>query len=138
MKPNYTDMGLGCTMGKQLRKEVERQLIEDAKYYGLIQKEYRFDWSNSCVEGRCTDYLDGSLDRFSGIYIYDENDRLTFDGWMDFVHEEDFFAVYWLYLDRYQDGHEISVKNDKSMPWYIYRQIPESFRKEYKKSMIVV
>ncbi|WP_156075142.1 hypothetical protein [Paenibacillus wulumuqiensis] len=41
MKPNYTDMGLSCTMGKQLRKEVERQLIEDAKYYGLIQKEYK-------------------------------------------------------------------------------------------------
>ncbi|MCR8656711.1 hypothetical protein [Paenibacillus endoradicis] len=61
-------------MGPKLRKEVELQSVRDLSYYHIFNKEFRFDWSESCIEGKCMYYLDGSIDRFSGFTIFDAED----------------------------------------------------------------
>lgn len=53
MKPNYSNYGLSISMGKLLRKEVETQLLKDLRKYGIDNKRLNFDWSDSCIEGRC-------------------------------------------------------------------------------------
>ncbi|GIP17487.1 hypothetical protein J40TS1_31290 [Paenibacillus montaniterrae] len=80
IKPNYHDMGLSSCMGEKLRKEVEGQLIRDLNHYF---------------------YLDGSLDNFSGILLFNKDDQLVADGWMDFVYikEQNRLIVYWKFLD---------------------------------------
>ncbi len=98
-------MGLAITMGPKLKIYVERQLLNDLNYYHKFTGKLRFDWSNSCVEGKCMDYLDGSLDRFSGIMVYKVEDQLVCDGWMDFMYVEDRdqLIVYWHFLDIFID-----------------------------------
>jgi len=115
------DMGLAITMGPRLKTEVEKQLLKDLKHYHEFTGDLRFDWSNSCIEGKCMDYLDGSLDRFSGIEIYNAMDQLVCEGWMEFlyVEERDQMIVYWGLLDIYIDGTKVEKKSDVGMPEHI-------------------
>lgn len=85
-------------MGPKLRALVEKQLLEDLKYYDVTDSNLKFDWSNSCIEGSYTEYLDGSLENYSGISLYDKNDELVAEGWMEFIHSEPHFIVYWDHL----------------------------------------
>ncbi|WP_442600734.1 hypothetical protein [Paenibacillus sp. KN14-4R] len=121
MKPNFIDMGMAISMGPKLRKEVEMQLIKDLKRYQTINDELLFDWSASCVEGKCVSYRDGSIDRFSGIMIYNADDELVADGWMEFVYkiEADQLVIYWEYLSIYLNGEEVSLKSNKGIPKHI-------------------
>ena len=91
-------MGFSSTMGPKLRALVEKQLLEDLKHYDLTDLNLKFDWSKSCIEGNDTVYLDGSLENYSGISLYNENDELVADGWMEFIHTESHFIVYWDHL----------------------------------------
>ena len=51
-------------------------------HYHIFSGDLRFDWSDSCIEGKCLNYLDGSLDRYSGIMLYNaENDVSS--RWLD-------------------------------------------------------
>ena len=119
------EMGLAMTMGPKLKAEVERQLLNDLEIYHVFAGELRFDWSNSCIEGKCMNYLDGSLDCFSGIMIYDAADQLVCDGWMDFyyIEDRDQLIVYWDLLDIYIDGIEVEKKSDFEMPEHIKTKI---------------
>ena len=82
-KPDYTSFGLSTSMDTQLRAVVEKHLLEDLYYYS--QKEnLKSDWSESCIEGKDTKYMDGSLENFSGNFLYDNNNNLVADGWMEF------------------------------------------------------
>ncbi len=36
LKPKYNNFGLSACMGEKLRHEVEKQLTDDLKYYGII------------------------------------------------------------------------------------------------------
>ncbi|AKG36181.1 hypothetical protein [Paenibacillus durus] len=121
IKPNYKDMGLSTCMGQHLRKEVERQLIKDLNNYNSYLDDLRFDWSESCIEGKCLKYLDGLVENFSGIMIFNKEDRLVADGWMDFIYlkEKDRFVVYWDFLDIYIDGKEFNVKTNSGVPEHI-------------------
>jgi len=125
MIPDYQNMGLSITMGPRLRKFIEDQLIEDMKYYNIVSGELRFDWSNSCIEGKDLTYLDGTLDRYSGIFIFDADDKPIADGWMDFkyIHETDQLIVYWLYLDVFINDKEIMAKKEKGMPNHIKERV---------------
>ncbi|MGI6622213.1 MAG: hypothetical protein GX227_04330 [Clostridiaceae bacterium] len=76
MKPNYSDLGMAHTMGKPLKEHIENQLINDLSFYSYSLNEYKFDWSDSCVEGKCIDYLGGSTDIYSNIKVFDENYNL--------------------------------------------------------------
>ncbi|QNK58901.1 hypothetical protein [Paenibacillus sp. PAMC21692] len=122
-RPFGHEMGLAMTMGPRLKCEVERQLILDLNHYHPFSVELRFDWSYSCIEGKCMDYLDGSLDRFSSISVYDAEGEMVCDGWMDFlyVQENDQLIVYWEYLDIYIDETMVEAKTTTGVPEHIKR-----------------
>ena len=86
MKPNYFSRRLSCCMGKKLRKEVERQLLIGLEQYNVSVDGLKFDWSESCIEGKCASYLDGSLENFSGIRLFNKNDEFFAEGWMNFIY----------------------------------------------------
>ncbi|MEL6124670.1 MAG: hypothetical protein AAFR14_13225, partial [Bacteroidota bacterium] len=68
-KPNFKDLGFADKMGSKLKSEVENQLIHDLKYFKITEDDLRFDWSESCIEGDATDFLDGSVENYSGISV---------------------------------------------------------------------
>ncbi|MDI4649224.1 RDD family protein [Cohnella hashimotonis] len=81
-----------------------------------FENKLYFDWSESCIEGKSLHFLDGSLDRYSGISIYDENNEFVADGWMDFEFDpsSNQLSVYWSFLDIYLNGQKIkSIQMDK-------------------------
>ena len=121
IKPNYQDMGLSICMGQELRAEVKRQLIKDLNQYHLYTNELRFDWSDSCIEGKRLKYMDGSLENFSGIMLFNQDDQIVADGWMDFYYskEQDRLIVYWEFLDIYIDDKVMEIKTKPGMPDYI-------------------
>jgi hypothetical protein len=133
MKQNYLDMGLSFPMGPELRKEVERQLLIDLSKYNVLNTNIKFDWSDSCIEGHSATYLDGSLQNYSGIQVYDENGDYIGDGWMEFILEkvEDLFIVYWEFLDIIDNGKEIGLKETPGIPDHIYELLPQKFRSKY-------
>src|SRR5687767_3178057 len=89
------NLGHSNAMGPELRKSVERQLLEDLKHYKLDLPNLKFDWANSLVEGRSANYLDGMVENYSGILVLNENNQIVADGWMDFILEPGFFLAYW-------------------------------------------
>jgi hypothetical protein len=127
-KPNYTDLGLSSQMGPQLRSLVELHLAEDLKFYGIKTAELRFDWSDSCIEGHDTNYLDGSLENFSGIAVFDNHENLVADGWMEFIHEGDFFLAYWEYVTAWDGDMKLSEKKYKGIPNHVWEQIPDGIK----------
>lgn len=133
MRYNYFDLGLSISMGKLLRKEVESQLLVDLSEYGIEANGLLFDWSESCIEGYCAKYLDGSVDRFSGIKLFDTNDNLIVDGWMDFIFEESnsIFIVYWHFLSIYQNGIRIERKEVKDIPPHVIKKLPDKLKSKY-------
>ncbi|NOU99318.1 hypothetical protein [Paenibacillus planticolens] len=137
MKPDYTNLSFADCMGIKLKSEVERQLIEDLKWYGIIQSEYRFDWSDCCIEGHRTKYLDGEVENFSSIMVFNANDESVADGWMEFIHEDDVFIAYWEFVDKYQDGQEIALKSACGIPLHIYNQFPEQLKMKYKDQLLL-
>ncbi len=118
-------------MGEELRNLVEKQLKEDLKNYGISNKQLKFDWSDSCIEGHRTEYLDGSVENFSGIVVYDNEDEMVADGWMEFIHEPNFFLVYWDCVTTWKGDKKINEKNF-GLPEHIWIQIPEGLRIRYK------
>ncbi|MCR8656712.1 hypothetical protein [Paenibacillus endoradicis] len=111
-------------MGPKLRAEVEKQLLLDLKHYINLEKELFFDWSESCIEDKRIQYLDGAVENFSGISLYDSEDQQILEGWMNFYFnkETNMFIVYWDCLDDLQSGIEIELK-DFGMPEHVKRQI---------------
>ncbi len=123
-------MGLGRSMGPKLKKLVEEHLTTDLEHYGIKKLELRFDWSESCIEGKCTNFLDGSIDRFSSIYTFDNCDHLIAYGWMEFIHEGDFFLVYWDMVETYLNG-EIVFDKNFGLPDHIWEKIPDKIKQNY-------
>jgi hypothetical protein len=80
IKPDYINLGLSTSMGPQLRTFVEKQLVDDLLFYSNELFQVKFDWSDSCIEGHGTEYLDGILDNCSGIGLFDVNDNFVADG----------------------------------------------------------
>lgn len=63
-------------------------------------------------------YLDGSLDRFSEISIYDDKNEIVADGWMDFEFNEvtNRLIVYWRFIDIYLSQNNIRTIENDEMP----------------------
>jgi hypothetical protein len=130
-KPNYNDMGLASSMGPKLRQIVEEQLLADLKNYLPHGSDIKFDWSDSCIEGKDTVYLDGSIENFSGITLFDRNENIVAEGWMEFIHEGEFFLVFWDTVRTYNGN---GVLNDKKpgIPEHIWQKIPADLKPNYK------
>lgn len=133
MKPNYSSHGLSYCMGNELRKEVERQLLVDLMQYNVAIDGLKFDWSDSCIEGKRATYLDGSVENFSGIQLFNHNDEFVAEGWMEFIYEksDDLFVVYWDFLDIMQKGKVISVKEKSGIPDHIFNRLPKLLKQKY-------
>lgn len=84
MAPDHSNFSFADCMGVQLKSEVER-----------------FDWSDCCIEGHRTKYLDGAVENFSNIMVINANEELVADGWMEFIHEDGLFIAYWEFLNEY-------------------------------------
>ncbi|MDR6562024.1 MULTISPECIES: hypothetical protein [unclassified Arcicella] len=135
-KPNYEGLGLSDYMGPQLRAIVEAQLLADLAHYGISTTSLKFDWSQSCIEGHNTHYLDGSLENFSGIAIYNIDNELVAEGWMEFVHEASFFLAYWDFITVWQDNQIFFEKSKFGIPEHVWIQIPEIIKWNYKSSRL--
>lgn len=131
-KPNYTDFGFSSSMGPELRTLVEHHLINDLAYYGVNLREAKFDWSQSCIEGHHTRFLDGSLENFSGIAVFDDTDTLVAEGWVEFIHEFEFFLCYWEFVTTLNADKKISEKREPGIPDHIWIKIPDSIKPALK------
>lgn len=130
--PDFGALGIADRMGAQLRALVESQLVADLHHYGVRADELRFDWSESCIEGHRTELLDGSVENFSSIAVYDASNNLIADGWMEFIHEGDFFQAYWEFVRTWNGDQKLKEKKEVGIPAHIWKLIPESARSNYK------
>jgi hypothetical protein len=83
-------LGPTAAMGPQLQIEVETQLLLDLRNYGIEGSNLKIDWSSACQEGHCTQALDGNLEELSSVAITDSRSVPVAEGWMDFIHGEEF------------------------------------------------
>ena len=122
-------------MGAELRKVVEHQLIEDLTFYGIEEKTLRFDWSESCIEGHQTFYLDGSVENFSGIGVFDDKNNVVADGWMEFIHDEktNFFLTYWEFVRTYDKGRKVMEKSIVGIPDHIWKRLSKDLQSIWQK-----
>lgn len=130
-KPNYIDLGLSLCMGPKLRKFVEKQLLQDLSFYtpDLEINELNFDWSESCIEGHDLDFLDGSLENFSGITIFNKKNELVAEGWMEFVHAgNNFMIIYWDFISIVVNKKLVDIKTKPGIPEHIWKIIPEEIK----------
>ena len=123
-------VGLSSCMGPELRHQVETQLLRDLLYYRSDTKDLSFDWSDSVMEGRCLNFMDGLIQNFSGVSLYDTDNLLVADGWMDFITDEkkELLLVFWDQLDLYEDGIERTVRHFEGIPEHIAKQLNDSLR----------
>jgi len=130
--PDYNDYGLSRPMGEKLRKEIERQLAEDIKHYGIDRDGLKFDWSESTGEGHWQKDFDGYLENYSGISVFDEADVLVAEGWMDFIYEkqDNLLIAYWDILDISSNSRMVQVK-DFGVPDYILKKLPDHIKSRY-------
>jgi hypothetical protein len=70
--------------------------------------------------------------------VFNADDELIADGWMEFIHEDDMFIAYWEFLDKYENDQEIRLKNECGIPLHIYEEIPDQFKEKYKEHTIRV
>lgn len=123
-KPDYITLGYASKMGSKLKTLVEQQLLQDIKNYDFYEVDLKFDWSESVIEGHYSEYLDGSVENFSGICLYNSDNELIAEGWMDFVHEQDFFVAYWDHLVFM--NHHPKEKTEFGVPKHIVSMLPRN------------
>ena len=121
-------------MGKNLRNLVEKQLAADLAFYEVEQTDLRFDWSESCIEGHDTNYLDGSLENFSGIAVFDSRGKMVAHGRMDFIHEGDFFITYWQFVTVWNKKEKVEKKIEVGIPDHVWTKIPDDIKPTYEKN----
>jgi hypothetical protein len=113
-------------LGKRLRVEVERQLLEDFRYYFKDQDDITIDWSDPCGEGHETEHLDGSLENWSDVWIVNVKGERIAWGWIDFVHggDDNPLFVFWHYLHFGEDGED--MVRSHGIPQHIWDRLPNS------------
>lgn len=139
IKPEYNNFGLSYPMDGKLREEVERQLSDDIRHYGINNQILKYDWSESCIEGRCSKVGDSYIGNFSDIKVFNSMDKIIAEGWIDFIHEKQFdlFIVYWDQLDLYENGKVKEVKQF-GVPEYIYEKLPNDLKIKYSENVVYI
>ena len=117
------NLGFATSMSRELRHEVESQLLRDLAHYGVETEGLSIDWSDTCPEGHCTEYLGGRLENWSGVGVLNTSSRCVASGWLEFVHggSDNPLFVFWEYLDA--DGSE--GKQKKGIPKHVWDLLPE-------------
>ena len=118
-------------MGPLLQVEVETQLLQDLRHYGVTGDDLIFDWRDSCQEGHCTSALDGNLEELSSVTITDSRFVPIAEGWMDFIHggENRPLFVFWLFLSVMRDGEWVKVKDTSAIPEHVWGNLPEETKR---------
>ena len=132
------ELGFADKMGPGLKALVEKQLTDDLKVYGMTADLFHFDWSESCIEGHDTRLLDGEVENFSGIKVFNEYDNLIAEGWMEFIHEAsyDFFMAYWEFLTLFEEEEETYIKETVGIPLHVFVKVPEDIRENFEEQLI--
>lgn len=139
-KSDYINLGLSSIMGPKLRSTIEDFLKKDLNHYGLKNTYVIFDWSQSCIEGHDCNILDGGLGNFSGIRLFDQNDNIVADGWMEYIAEGwsnsnsefSFFIAYWDNLETLNPDILPGGKDKFGIPLHIWEQIPPDLRWQFE------
>jgi hypothetical protein len=115
-------------MGLLLRREVERQLLDDLTHYRGEASGLTIDWSDPCQEGHCTDYMGGKLESLSDVRVVDTTGAMVADGWMDFVHGggSNPLFVFWLFLRLRVNGSDVQVKAEPTIPPHVWSRLPDT------------
>ena len=126
------ELGFSDCMGPELRTFVEEQLVADLELYLVEQQnihrsEVVFDWSDSCIEGHRTHWLDGEIENFSGISILDTEQSLIAEGWMEFIETEDGLEVFWWFL-RGGDLLDIRDRVTNTVPSHVWERLSSKTR----------
>ena len=129
-------LGFSDCMGPELRKLVERRLLDDLGNYLLPEIEashvgLHFDWSDSCVEGHRTSWLDGEIENFSGIAVLDQEQNLIAEGWMEFIRTKADLEVFWWQLRGAAIKSRIKTVN--TVPKHIWDRLSDDQRREWIK-----
>ncbi len=104
---------------------VENKLVDDLNEYVLSGQKFqrgdvKFDWSESCIEGRRTSYLDGKLENFSGIQVLDRSSETIVDGWMEFIETEGTLHVFWWFLSS-SGKYDLRNKRTNQVPAHVWK-----------------
>ncbi|WP_420857412.1 hypothetical protein [Marivivens marinus] len=126
------DLGYSNCMGPELRGFVEGQLLHDLNRYirseEVIGRDgVRFDWSGSCVEGHRTHWLDGEIENFSGIAVFDDVLDLIAEGWMEFIETETELHVFWWFL-RGGSKYGVQDKTSNFLPEHVWKKLSPKVR----------
>lgn len=136
MEKQQIDTGTPAGMGSKLRTIIENQLLEDLRSYKIDKENLKFDWSNSASEGHKAEYLDGTVENFSGILVLDENGNIVADGWMEFILEPGFFLVYWDHITTREGKKKLGEKQMPGIPKQVWKKIPEELKSKYSKKRL--
>lgn len=120
------ELGDSAKMGPALRAEVERQLLADLEWYGVLPSGMSVDWSGACQEGHRTQVLDGNLEGLSELKVVDASGALLAEGWMDFVHGggQNPLFVFWLFLSIRKNGRWAKVRDTPMIPSHVWKRLP--------------
>ena len=113
-------------MGPKLCAVIESQLTRDLRNYRIDATDLKFDWSQCFGAGHSYSYMDGTVENFNRIIVFDANDNLVADGCMDFIANRFFFIAYWDLVTSWHDGEIVREKKEQGMPMSVWRQLPEA------------
>jgi len=127
MENNWDKYGFSCAMGPKLRELVETQLSNELNALLDTSIKFDFDWSESCIEGHDGEFLDGSLENYSGIKLTNKQVFIKADGWMEFIQEGDFCLAYWDQITVWENNKELFSK-DFGISSFAFALVPEELR----------
>jgi hypothetical protein len=113
-------------MGPKLQSIVEAHLTSDLRNYRVKADDLQFDWSQSYGGGRSYSYLDGKVENFNRVIVFDKDNNLIADGCMDFIANRFFFLAYWDLVTTWNDGNIMKEKKEQGIPMSVWRQLPEA------------
>ena len=113
-----------------LRDWIESQLTADLAHYN-ISETVIFDWSQSYGTGRKVRYLDGTLENFSRIILFNKSGDLLADGCMDFIFGNGIAICYWDIVTVWKAGQMRDEKKEVGIPFHIWKQLPDGLMSKY-------
>ncbi|HYC84630.1 MAG TPA: hypothetical protein VEB86_05380 [Chryseosolibacter sp.] len=122
---------LHSSMGDKLKEVVESQLAKDLGNYKVLKQSLSFDWSQSYGSGRNATFMDGTIQNFSRIIVFDDGGNLVADGCMDFICNRIFCIAYWDLVTTWRDGHILCEKKEQGIPFHIWKQLPAAMMAKY-------
>jgi hypothetical protein len=117
---------------RKLKEWMESQLITDLRHYQITETVV-FDWTQSGGAGRKMRYMDGTLENFSRIIVFDQQGNLLADGCMEFIVNNSRPVCYWDILTVWKNGHIIREKREQGIPSHLWNVLPSTAPSKYSR-----